>query len=85
MRTICNATKGLGKKNIKTLILGSLATLGFSAHAYAQSTPKLVDENGIDLVTGQLALVEKDVHIGPDDGGLSVNRVVGDVDRIDHN
>lgn len=67
------------------LLLSTVLASGIAVPVYAQSTPKLVDENGIDQVTGQLALVEKDVYIGPEGGGLSLNRVVGDIDKIDHN
>jgi hypothetical protein len=66
-------------------LLWLFAASGISSAAHAQSTPKIIDENGIDQVTGSLALVEKDLHIGPEDGGLSLNRVVGNIDRIDHN
>lgn len=76
----------LDKNRSLSLVFSLFVAMGISPMAYAQSSPKLIDENGIDQVTSELALVEKDVHIGPDDGGLSLDRIVSfDADNINHN
>jgi RHS repeat-associated protein len=64
---------------------GAWLTLTFSTVGLAQGQRKVVDENGIDLMTGDLSLSETDLRIGPADGGLSLQRTVGDVEQIAHN
>jgi YD repeat-containing protein len=63
-----------------------LASTALTGPAFAQSAPRAVDENGVDLVSGDLVMSETDVHVGPASGGLRLERVVTpDLSRIGHN
>jgi RHS repeat-associated protein len=63
-----------------------LASTALTNPAAAQSTPRLIDENGVDLVTGGLSLTETDLHIGAPSGGLRLDRTVAESgQRIGHN
>jgi hypothetical protein len=69
-----------------TAIAGAWLCLTSSTAAMAQGQRKVVDENGIDLMSGGLSLSETDLRIGPTEGGLALQRSVGeDIERISHN
>lgn len=63
-----------------------LATTCLTAPAAAQSERRMIDENGVDLLTGALVSTETDVGIGAGQNGLELRRTVTEgADFIAHN
>lgn len=62
-----------------------MATTCLTSPAFAQSEQRVIDENGIDLLTGYVRMSEADLSIGPAANPLELRRTInGDIDQITH-